>query len=103
MEKNVFIKDFNSLVFQKSKHKCRKYFCMHCLRSFTTEEILNNHKSHCLLINSTQKSTFESRFIKFKNYGKEIPLPYKIYADIECFNKKVNFKKGNNTTFYSKL
>ena len=75
---------------------------MHCLQNFTTEEILNNHKSHCLLINATQKSTFESGFIKFKNYGKQIPLPYKIYADIECFNKKVNFKKGNNTTFYSK-
>ena len=98
----VFIKDFNSLVYQKSKHKGRKYFWMHCLQNFTTEEILNKHKSHCLLINGTQKSTFESRFTKFKNYDKQIPSPSKIYADIECFNKKINFKKGNNTTFYSK-
>ena len=75
---------------------------MHCLQNSTTGGILNNHKLHCLLINGTQKSTFESGFIKFKNYDKQIPLPFKIYADIEFFNKKVNFKKGNNTTFYSK-
>ena len=66
---------------------------MHCLQNSTTGGILNNHKLHCLLINGTQKSTFESGFIKFKNYDKQIPLPFKIYADIECFNKKVNLKK----------
>ena len=33
----VFIKDFNSLMYQKSKHKGRKYFCMHCLQNLTTE------------------------------------------------------------------
>ena len=35
----VFIKDFNSLMYQKSKHRDTKYFCMHCLQNFTTEEI----------------------------------------------------------------
>ena len=69
-------------MYQKSKHKCRKYFCMHCLQNFTTEEILNNHKSHCLLINATQKSTFESGFIKFKNYGKQIPFYHKKFMQI---------------------
>ena len=39
----VFIKDFNSLMYQKSKHRDTKYFCMHCLQNFTTEEI-NTHK-----------------------------------------------------------
>ena len=35
----VFIKDFNSLMYQKSKHRDTKYFCMHCLQNFTAEEI----------------------------------------------------------------
>ena len=87
----VFIKDFNSSMYQETKHKGRKYFCMHCLQNLTTEEILNNHKLHCLLINGTQKSTFESGLIRFRNYDKQIPIPFKIYKDIEYFNKKVNF------------
>ena len=75
---------------------------MHCLQNFTTEEILNKHKLRCLLINGTQKPTYEFGMIKFKNYDKQILISFKIYADIECFNKNANFKKGKNTTFYSK-
>ena len=33
----VFIKDFNSLMYQKTKHRGKKNFCMHCLQNFTTE------------------------------------------------------------------
>ena len=29
-------------------------------------------------------------FISFKNYSKQIPVPFKIFADSECFLKKVN-------------
>ena len=41
----VFIKDFNRLMFSRTKHKGKKYYCMSCLQSFTTEEILSNHKN----------------------------------------------------------
>ena len=46
----VFIKDFNRLMFSRTKHKDKKHYCMSCLQSFTTEEILSNHKKQCLLI-----------------------------------------------------
>ena len=95
----VFIKDFNSLMYQKSKHRNKKHFCMHCLQNFTTEEMLSNHKKLCLSINGTQSTTYEFGIIKFKNYDKQIPTPFKIYADIECFIKKVNFKKCTKTTY----
>ena len=75
---------------------------MHCLQTFTTEEILNKYKEKCLIINGAQKSTYESGTIEFKNYDKQIPIPFKIYADIECFNKKVNNRKGTSKVFYSK-
>ena len=45
---------------------------MHCLQNFTTEEILNKHKLRCLLINGTQKPTYEFGMIKFKNYDKHL-------------------------------
>ena len=47
----VFTKDFNRLMFLRTKHKDKKHHCMSCLQSFTTEEILSNHKKQCLLIN----------------------------------------------------
>ena len=40
----VLIKYFNRLMFSRTKHKDRKHYCMSCLKSFTTEEILSNHK-----------------------------------------------------------
>ena len=85
-----------------TKNKVKKYFCIHCLQNFTTQKILNRHKEKCLVINGTQKSTYELVTIKFTNHDRQIPIPFKIYADIECFNKKVNFKKCKSTTFYSK-
>ena len=40
----VLIKDFNKFMYQQTKHKERKHFCMHCLQCFSSERVLNNHK-----------------------------------------------------------
>ena len=37
----VLIKDINSLMSNKTKHRERKHFCMHCLQCFSTEEVLS--------------------------------------------------------------
>ena len=42
----VFIKDFNRLMFSRTKHKHKKHYCMLCLQNVTTEEILYNHKKN---------------------------------------------------------
>ena len=33
----IFIKDFNRLMYSKTKHKDRKHFCMSCLQNFTSK------------------------------------------------------------------
>ena len=58
---------------------------MSCLQNFSTEEILNNHKERCLLINGIQAARYETGVIKFKNYDKQIPNLFKIYSDSECY------------------
>ena len=88
----VFIKDFNRLMFSKTKHKDKKHFCMSCLQNFSTKEILNNHRKRCLLINGCQAVNYESGIIKFTNYNKQIPILFKIYAGIECFLKRTKLK-----------
>ena len=96
----VFIKDFNRLMYSRTKHKDRKHFCMSCLKTFTTKEILNNHREKCLLINDTQAVKYETGVIKFKNYEKQIPIAFKIYADTECFLKRINIDEGKYTKLY---
>ena len=68
-------------MFSKTKHKA-KHYCMSCLQSFTTEEILDHYKSQCLFINGCQAVNYESGIIKFKNYEKQVPIIFKIYVDI---------------------
>ena len=40
--------------------------------------------------------------IKFKNYEKQIPIPFKIYADTECLLKRINISEGKYTKLYQK-
>ena len=35
----VLIKDFNNMIFNNTKHKERKCFCMHCLQCFSSPDI----------------------------------------------------------------
>ena len=58
---------------------------MACLQNFTTEKVLSSHKKQCLLINECQAVSYESGTINFRNYEKQVPVPFKIYADTECF------------------
>ena len=86
----------------KTKHKDRKNFCMACLQNFTTKEILNKHKKICLSINGTQAVLYETGTIKFKKFDKQIPIPFKIYADTECLLKRINISEGKYTKLYQK-
>ena len=93
----LFIKDFNRLMFSRTKHKDKKHYCRSCLQNSTTKEILSNHKKQCLLINGCQAVKYESGIIKFTNYNKQIHIPFKIYADTECFLKRTNSYESEYT------
>ena len=73
---------------------------MSCLQSFTTEEILSNHKKQCLLINGCQAVNYKSGTMKFTNHNKQIPILFKIYADTKCFLKLVISFEGEHTIKY---
>ena len=85
----VYIKDFNRLIFNKTKNKNKKHFCKRCLQCFSSENILIRHKDNCLVINGTQSVKLNEGSISFKNYSRQIPVPFKIYVDFECVFKKV--------------
>ena len=87
-------------MYSKPKDQHKKHHCMSCLQSFTTEEILSNHKKQCLLINGCQAVNYESGTIKFTNHNKQIPILFKIYADTKCFLKLVISFEGEHTIKY---
>ena len=85
----VYIKDFNRFMCNKTKNKSKKYFCKCCLQCFSSEKVLIEHKEDCLVINRKQNVRLKSGKGKLKNYFKQLPAPFKIYADFECALKKV--------------
>ena len=94
---DVYIKGFNRLMFDKTRHKGKKYF--YC---FTSEKVLEGYKKDCLLINSGQNVKLEKGFIEFKNFNRQIPVPFKIYADFECLLKSIDCGFDNDCFCYTK-
>ena len=66
----VYIKDFNRLMFIKTKPKNKKYFCKSCLQCFSSENVLKEYKKDCLFLNRGQNVKLEKRFVEFKNFNR---------------------------------
>ena len=71
-------------MFYKTKNKNKNYFRKICLQCFSSKNVLTEHKEVCLSINGAQSVRLEKRKIEFKNYFKQVPVPFKIYVDFEC-------------------
>ena len=93
----VYIKDFNTFTFHKTKNKNKKWFCKSCLQCFSSENVLIKHKEDCLSINGKQSVKLEKGIIEFKNYFKQLPVPFKINADFECNLRDVEIYEGSYT------
>ena len=100
----VYIKGFNRLIVSKTKTKNKKYFCKSCLQCFSSEKVLEDHIKDYLIINGGQNAKLEKGFIEFKNFNKQIPVPFKIYADFECLLKSCDVGFDNDCFFlYQKI
>ena len=71
-------------MFHQRKNKTRKRFRRSCLQCFSSENVLIKHKENCLSINGKQSVKLQKGITEFENYSKQIPFPFKIYADFEC-------------------
>ena len=81
-------------------NKNQKYFFKSCLQCFSSKNVLT--EKVCFCINGAQSARLEKGIIKFKNYFKQLPVPFKIYADFECTLKSVEsyvFKKVSRSHF----
>ena len=97
----VYIKDFNRLMYNFTKHKGKKHFCMRCLQCFYSNESLAKHRVTCIAINGAQAIKMPEKYtdkngverspcVYFKNHHKSLPVPFCIYADFECITEKIS-------------
>ena len=56
---------------------------------------MTENKEDCLSINGKQSVRLEKGTIKFKKYFKQLPVPFKIYADFECNLERVETYEGS--------
>lgn len=77
---------------------------MYCLQCFSSEEVLNNHQSNCIIINNQQAVKMRDKnknIIKFQNYHKQLPVPFVVYADCEVITDKVDGCTPRNDKSYT--
>ena len=97
---HVYMKDFNRFMFNKAENENKNYFCKSYLQCFSSKNVLTEHKEVCLSINGAQSARLEKGTIKFKNYFKQIPVPFKVYADFECNLESVKSYEGSYSKKY---
>ena len=107
----VLIKDLNASMYNQSKHKERKHFCMYCLQCFSSERVLVKHANNCLTISGAQAINMPKQgenILKFNNFHKQLPVPIVIYADFKAIKIKVQgceqseeMKKEKNKRSYT--
>ena len=62
---------------------------------------MREHKKVCLKISGKQRVKLRSGSIKFKNYFKQLVVPFKIYVDFESILKGVKSNDRSNNTLYT--
>ena len=108
----VYIKDFNRLMFNFTKYKGKKHFCMRCLQCFYSNESLAKHRGNCIAINGVQAIKMPEKYtdkngverspcVYFKNHHKSLPVPFSIYADFECITEKISGCQPSNSKSYT--
>ena len=63
---HVYIKDFNTFMFHKTKNKNKKWFCRSCLQCFSNKNVLIKHNEDCLSINGKQSVNLVKGIIEFE-------------------------------------
>ena len=89
-----YVKRLTALLFDQNRHNESKHFCERCLHGYSRKELLERHKPECkgLLKTPTRTEMLKEgeNTMEFKNFHKQMKVPYVIYADFECVLEKID-------------
>ena len=101
-----WINDFNKFCFDQTKHGGRKFFCLRCISSHSSERTLEEHLIYCKGVDAPpchavfpQKTKDDTNpTIEFKNIQNMMKAPYVIYADTESIIKPTDNPNTDTNT-----
>ena len=100
-----WIKDFNKLCFDQTKHSGKKFFCLRCISQHSSERTLEEHLIYCKGVDAPpchavfpQKTKDTNPTIEFKNIQNMMKAPYVIYADTESIIKPTDNPNTDTNT-----
>ena len=97
---NHFSRLFRSQITSRTNGQI--YICKRCLTHFSKEELFQKHISYCSTNETVAvKMPPRNTKLKFQNYYKQLPIPFVVYADFECFTKPMNTCSPNPEDSYT--
>ena len=87
------IKNFSRLVRSQITTRTNEpiQICKRCFSHFTTSELLEKHIQYCYNnCTSFVKMPKPGSNLHFKNYYKQLPIPFTVYADFECITSTMS-------------
>ena len=105
----TWIKDFNRLCFDQTRHKERKHFCLRCISPHSSERTLQDHMIYCRGVDAPPCHAVFPEVdkdgspptIQFKNIQHLMKAPYVIYADTESIVKPVDSPNTDTNTIHT--
>jgi hypothetical protein len=98
------IKDLNKFLYSQNRKKDRMYYCRYCLHGFIREDLLQDHEPHCSQ-HGPQRIELpdeENASLFFKDYYKQLKVPFTIYADFESLTTKIDSTQPNPEKSFTK-
>ena len=78
------------------------YICKRCFTHFSKEELFQKHIEYCSNNETVAvKMPPINSKLSFNNYYKQLPVPFVVYADFECFTKPMNTCSPNPEDSYN--
>ncbi|KAK3105316.1 hypothetical protein FSP39_022337 [Pinctada imbricata] len=87
------IKNLNRVLARTKTRKHNHHFCRHCLQGFQKQHTLQKHLRYCSTHEAqciTMPEEGNDDILQFKDFHKQMRVPFVIYADFETFAKKLN-------------
>ena len=98
------IKNFSRLIRSQITSRTNEpiQICKRCFSHYTKPELLDKHIKYCTN-NQTAlvKMPEPNIYLHYKNYYKQLPVPFVVYADFECFTKPMNTCSPNPKDSYN--
>ena len=100
---NMFISEvLTDLCAIRQKIRIKNIFENVVYNFFSSEKVLIEQKKNYLIINGKQSVKLKGDSVSFKNYFKQPPVPFKIYADFECLLKRFKSSDKNHGPYTGK-